>query len=257
MQKCLIVIFTSIIMLLTACGGGSSDATPVDAAAPSTDAGITESDSSTDAPDSEIVVSVDEDGTTIVDPSALALALEQLPVGEITDLELEGLLLMREEEKLAGDVYAALYDLHALNVFDNISASEQTHTAAMLTLLQRYAIDDPVADNPPGVFTNPDMQVLYDALVSLGTPSLMDALFVGAKIEELDIADIERLKLDVEANDDIVLVYDNLLMGSRNHLRAFNKQITNNGWTYTPEYITQAQYDDIVNSDMERGGIGS
>ncbi|MDG0979653.1 MAG: DUF2202 domain-containing protein, partial [Halieaceae bacterium] len=92
-----------------------------------------------------------------------------------------------------------------------------------------------------------------DALVAQGTNSLLEALYVGAEIEELDIADIENLKLQVVDNDDIILVYDNLLKGSRNHLRSFHRQVESNGGSYTPSHITQEQYDEIVNSDMERG----
>ena len=248
--------------LLTACGGGSSGGSTPEAAVDASTTPAADADTGTDTgtettpTESEVVVDVDEEGNTTVDSDALTTALDAIALGELSDEELTGLLLMREEEKLARDVYIALYDLHGLNVFNNISNSEQTHTDAVLALLERYDIADPVGTNELGVFTDQDLQMLYDTLVAAGTPSLMDALFVGAKIEELDIADIERLKNEVVDNDDIVLVYDNLLMGSRNHLRAFDKQITNNGWTYEPEFITQEQYDEIVTSDTERGPNG-
>ena len=225
-------------MLLTACGGGGSS-TP--AVTPPV------------ATDPDPVVTVDEDGNTSFDATTLAAQLEALPLGELTQEETDGLLLMREEEKLARDVYLALYDIHGLNIFNNISSSEQTHTDAVLALLERYSLADPVGENATGVFENVDLQQLHDALVAQGTNSLLEALYVGAEIEELDIADIENLKLQVVDNDDIILVYDNLLKGSRNHLRSFHRQIESNGGSYTPSHITQAQYDEIVNSDMERG----
>ncbi len=225
-------------MFLTACGGGRSSAPVVTPPA---------------ATDPDPVVTVDDDGNTSFDATTLAAQLDALPLGELTLEETDGLLLMREEEKLARDVYLALYDIHGLNIFNNISSSEQTHTEAVLTLLERYSLADPVGENTIGVFENVDLQQLHDALVAQGTNSLLEALYVGAEIEELDIADIENLKLQVVDNDDIILVYDNLLKGSRNHLRSFHRQVESNGGSYTPSHIAQEQYDEIVNSDMERG----
>lgn len=225
-------------MFLTACGGGGSSTPAVNPPA---------------ATDPDPVVTVDADGNTSFDSTTLAAQLDAMSLDELNQEETDGLLLMREEEKLARDVYLALYEIHGLNIFNNISSSEQTHTDAVLALLERYSLTDPVGENATGVFENVDLQQLHDALVAQGTNSLLDALYVGAEIEELDIADIENLKLQVVDNDDIILVYGNLLKGSRNHLRSFYRQIESNGGTYTPTHITQTQFDEIVNSDMERG----
>ena len=61
--------------------------------------------------------------------------------------ELSSLQLMREEEKLARDVYTVLYEKWKVNVFTNISSSEQKHTDAVLTLINKYGLTDPVASN--------------------------------------------------------------------------------------------------------------
>lgn len=199
------------------------------------------------------IISVDNQGNTKIDGDNLQTSLDSYEIGEITQEEEAGLLLMREEEKLAYDVYQKFFELHGKKVFDNIAQNEATHMEAMLALLNRYDITDPVSTNNIGFFTNIDLQMTYDRLVAQGTPTLLDALFVGASIEEMDIFDIENLKTKIVDNDDILMVYDNLLKGSRNHMRSFNKQIENAGASYEPIYITQQQYDDIVNSDMEKG----
>jgi len=160
---------------------------------------------------------------------------------------------MREEEKLARDVYNKLFELHGKKIFENIANSEQTHTDAVKSLLERYDLIDPVAEDVAGQFNNIDLQMIYDQLVALGTPSLLDALRVGATVEELDIFDIARLQEQLVNNDDIDLVYENLLKGSRNHLRSFYKQIQNENADYEPVYISQEEFDAIVNSEMERG----
>jgi len=155
---------------------------------------------------------------------------------------------MREEEKLAHDVYVALYARWGKNIFDQISLSETTHTEAILALLVKYGIDDPAAGNPAGVFTDPTLQGLYDTLIAMGAPSLIDGLKVGALIEETDIRDINAKKA-VTDEADILTVYSNLLCGSQDHLRAFNSQLLGLGYLYVPQVITQAQWDAIVAAD--------
>jgi len=131
-----------------------------------------------------------------------------------------GLLAMREEEKLARDVYLALGQVWKVRVFTNIAASEQRHMDAVKGLLDKYGLADPAAGNGVGEFTDPRFTALYGQLVAQGSQSLQEALKVGIAIEELDIEDLKGLLLSVE-HTDIRRVYENLLAGSYNHLDAF------------------------------------
>lgn len=164
------------------------------------------------------------------------------------------LMLMREEEKLAHDVYVTLYEKWGLPIFDNISASEQRHTDAVLDLLEVRGLSDPAAGLGRGEFSNPDFTALYKQLVEKGSQSLMDALIVGATIEDLDLNDLDQWMLKIN-DEDILSVYKNLAKGSRNHLRAFYGQITNRQGDYKAQYISQQKMDEIVNSPKETGRI--
>ena len=164
------------------------------------------------------------------------------------------LMLMREEEKLAHDVYVTLYEKWGLPIFDNISASEQRHTDAVLDLLEVRGLSDPAAGLGKGEFSNPDFTALYKQLVEKGSQSLMDALIVGATIEDLDLYDLDQWMLKIQ-DADILSVYKNLAKGSRNHMRAFYGQITSREGDYKPQYISQQKMDEIVNSPKEMGRI--
>lgn len=161
---------------------------------------------------------------------SLIFAIALLAVGKLhaqlalTQIEQDGLLFLREEEKLARDVYTALYASSGLQIFSNISQSEQRHMNAALTLLQTYGLTDPVGSNAAGVFTNTDLQSLYDQLVAQGAASQIAALQVGVLIEETDIADLE-VAIGNTDKPDVIRVYNNLLKGSRNHLSAFNNNL--------------------------------
>lgn len=184
--------------------------------------------------------------------AALEASLATMAPAALSTEEADSLVFMREEEKLALDVYAAMFSIWGSNVFQNIGVSEQTHMDAVKLLLTRYALPDPAEATLPGQFGNAMLQDLYDALVASGWTSLVAALQVGAEIEDLDIRDLRAIKAAVD-NADLLLVYENLEKGSRNHLRAFHDNLLRQGGSYTPKYITRAEYDAIVNSPKENG----
>lgn len=177
------------------------------------------------------------------------------PAGEgaLSPAERDALLQMREEEKLARDVYAALD--HYGNPFVNVQTSEQRHMDAMLELLDSYDLADPAADKGVGAFTSGELQALHDELVAQGSPTSRDAYSVGCAIEELDLHDLEVAKAQT-THADIAATYDLLMLGSRNHLRAFYGRLTSAGGSYTPRYLDQAAFDAIIQSPKERPSMG-
>lgn len=181
--------------------------------------------------------------------------LPLLASDELSTEESVALLYMREEEKLAHDVYVTFYAQWGLPIFQNISQSEQTHTDSVKTLLDRYGLSDP-ASGAVGMFTNPDLQTLYEDLVARGSQSLAEALKVGAAIEEIDILDLQEWLTQTD-NTDIQQVFNNLLDGSYNHLRAFVSTLnTQTGETYQPQYLSTEAYQAIISASMRNGGNG-
>ncbi len=151
---------------------------------------------------------------------------------------------MREEEKLAHDVYVNMFDLWGVKVFENISKSETQHTEKVLSLLNLYGLKDPVM---PGIgeFSNDDLQVLYNQLMEQGSDSLVAALIVGATIEEVDILDLYE-RMEQTENATILNVYSSLEKGSEAHLKAFVYQLKRNDYNYEPQFLTQEQFDTIL-----------
>lgn len=162
------------------------------------------------------------------------------------------LTFIRQEEKLARDVYLALGEKWGLPIFSNITQSEQQHMDVMASLLSKYRLADPVAGAGRGVFVDPLLKSLYGELVARGQTSLVEALKVGADIEDLDIVDI-RTRLGSNPPKDVTNAYQNLMKASRNHLRNFVRQITANGGTYSPTYLTLEEYQQIISTPNERG----
>ena len=149
------------------------------------------------------------------------LAGTRLVLGSLTHAEVNDLQFMREEEKLARDVYIVLYEVLGDSQFGNIAQSEQRHMDSILYLMNLYGVEDPMIDEV-GAFANAEIQVLYNDLIDLGLGNRIAAFEVGITIEEVDIADLDAAIAGTE-NPDLIRVFTNLRDGSYNHLAAFTK----------------------------------
>ncbi len=177
--------------------------------------------------------------------SAAGTAVTSTSTAELSPEEVESISYIREEEKLARDVYLKLYEMYGLQIFKNIADSEQRHMDAVLTLIEKYGLEDPVVDKV-GVFTNPELQELYNQLIERASQNVVEAVLVGALIEEKDIIDINKL-IDTTDNPDIIRVFTNLVNGSANHLKAFATEYERlTGEPYEPQLLTQEQYEAVV-----------
>lgn len=194
----------------------------------------------------------------------------ELDVAESTHL-----IFMREEEKLARDVYLTLAQEYPNQVvLQNIGeGSEQTHTDVIRDKLEDYGIPDPnpTTDLLPtsiGLFTGAEFgryfAEKYEQLVERGMRSELDALYVGALIEEIDMHDIVRcpnviVEMDNGIEEDgcglvytdenaLQNTYRSLVDGSENHLRTFVGQIEAviGEGNYEAQYISQEEVDSIL-----------
>jgi len=162
----------------------------------------------------------------------------------LTDEEAKVLLWMREEEKLARDVYQTLAIHWGIPEFQRIAGSEQRHFDAMGAQLVRFGLTDSSLP-APGVFSRQELQDMYWQLITNGAQSPIQALTVGATIEDVDIADLIDA-IDGTTNPVLKRAYENLLAGSKNHLRAFVGLLRSQGADYTPTHIDPVLFDAIV-----------
>jgi hypothetical protein len=171
--------------------------------------------------------------------------------GTLTPALVEHLARMREEEKLAHDVYLALAQSSGLQIFKNIAYAESQHMRTVEQLVARYSPAIAGANLPIGSFSNPQFQSLYQSLVASGNSSPRAATMVGVKIEEMDIKDLQTL-LSQNLPRDISQVLERLQQASKNHLRAFTKELNRLGGTYSPQFLSQQEFNDILSSENEK-----
>lgn len=173
---------------------------------------------------SNVLVSNESEKITVSEPSSVAEESRDSAAAEVQSQSIDQMLVyLAEEEKLAHDVYAVLGDMWGDQIFTNIQRSEVSHQDQVSSLLTTYGISDP-RSSEVGVFTNTELQALYDQLIAQGSQSVTEAYKVGVLIEETDIADLQESI--AATSDPVILATLNRLLGaSENHLKAFSRKI--------------------------------
>ena len=163
--------------------------------------------------------------------------------GMITQVQLLPTIYHLQRIGLVGEISVCALDAPPLRALQE--------SAAFATWFTRYGRAEPAGGADVGAIADAELQEVQDELAARGSVSLTEALAVGALIEDLDIVDLEERLADV-THADVAQVYENLLNGSKNHLRAFVRTLGQYGESYAPEYLAEATFDAIVAS----GSVG-
>ena len=221
---------------------GGDDTSVTGDTVPGDDAAVDNTDG-TDTTDST-------DGTDSTDATDSTDSTDPETADDILAADLKSL---REEEKLARDVYLTLHEKWGLPIFENIASSEQRHTDAVKDQLARFGLADPVEDDTVGAFTAEAFQDLFTDLVASGQPSEVAALMVGATIEDLDIHDIQVMRPHTD-DAEVLAMYDSLECGSRNHMRSFMSQLEQKGGSYDAQFLSADAIAEILAGASEECG---
>lgn len=179
-------------------------------------------------------------------PSLCLLALASLVrAAGPTDL-----IRLYEEEILAHDLYVALGKVHPdVMPLQNIPHSEMRHREAMAELLKAEGIELP---KPPAGrrFVSEDLDEIFAQWLAEGVKSVTDACRVGVRLEDHDIAELRKAQADFPKHKDTL---GQLEAASNNHLRAFHRNLTSRGGKYTPEALSEAELNNILNGTNSCG----
>ena len=135
------------------------------------------------------------------------------------------LTYLREEERLARDVYTALYKLYPdATAFSRIANAEQRHFDSMGLMLSRYGLADPSSGLSAGTYANDTLTKLSAQLMTQAKVSVTEAYKVGVAIEQTDIADLQGI-LARDSEADAQRVFTHLLAASQHHLDAFTNAV--------------------------------
>ncbi|HJS54107.1 MAG TPA: DUF2202 domain-containing protein [Chitinophagaceae bacterium] len=185
----------------------------------------------------------------------LAIAVSSLLYAQgNADNEKAMVLRMREEEKMARDIYQVLNGKWDQQVFAHIAESEIYHMSQMKLWIDKFNLEDPVARNNDkrGVFTDQSLQQLYNELAASGIQSKEAAFRAGAKVEEVDILDLKKA-LAGTSNTDLQSTYKYLIHASENHLRAFARNLKALNIDCKPVVMDQKEFEEIIKQGAGKG----
>ncbi len=105
-------------------------------------------------------------------------------------------------------------------------------------------------DHRVSTFVKQGLVSLFENLLTNGKLSALEALYVGAAIEEVDILDLQQA-IENTDSEDMRKMYENLLCGSRNHLRTYIRQIASQGISYEAQFLNQDDIDVIAGTETK------
>ncbi len=185
-------------------------------------------------------------------PGACKILIASIPQKALDASEAAQLFYLREEEKLARDVYIRLHSKWAAPIWQNISRSEERHFDALKLLLDRHRLRDPAAGKAMGSFQDAGLQTLYGDLVAQGEASFSAALRTGATIEDLSVRNLEKALASTD-NSALKMVYRNLQNASRNHLSVLANRLEAAGEKYAAQYISPEALEAILSDSNDAG----
>jgi len=180
------------------------------------------------------------------------------------------LVFICEEEKLARDVYRVLGrrfpEIASLAV---MAENKEASNCAVQELLHKYRVSVPRVNRNVGVFSwgiyGRYFTEKYMVLTGQGSSSPLNALYVGAFIEELNILDIKECPkaivdiangindtsacgIEYTDNPEVQDMYEELLDESREHLRLLVKDIEQliGSGKYQAQVLQQNEVDAII-----------
>lgn len=170
----------------------------------------------------------------------------------VSEIPIDELLFLYEEEKVAMDIYNHFEELYEITPFVHISDSEARHFETLENLLLERGVltEETVIRNDAGVFTDPELQTMYDELIERGDVSLLEALDVSAYIEEHDIQGLEQLA-EVTEDEEVVDILTNLASASKNHLRAFVRNLDMRDVVYEPVLLDESYFNSIISARQQ------
>jgi hypothetical protein len=166
----------------------------------------------------------------------------------LSTAETNALIVVHENQKLSLFVYDSLYAIWGINPFGNIRSAESQHVNFLNDVAGNYALE--LETNEPGnsvaTFTTPQAETIYQESISKGSLSVVDALKMGARLEEMSLQVLHNAKA-VTIKSDLLHTFDILAMGSKNNLQAFNRRLKMYGITYEPGFLEQKDFRNIIN----------
>lgn len=138
----------------------------------------------------------------------------------LTIAEQNDLLYMIEKEKMMRNIYKTMFQEYNVELFQSIYQAKESHLSLLSSKIDKYDVHNPLVYSAENEFENSSLQLVYDDFLAKKLIYEIEALNFVKNMEERHINYVETTVSQVDGNDDIVSVYNVILLGSQAHLDA-------------------------------------
>ena len=154
-------------------------------------------------------------------------------------------LKLYQEEKMAYDLYGEFYERWSLSVFNTVQQREAKHVWCVERIMDNYGYKYRTNKNT-GLYQDKEIQKIYDEFTVKGCISDLAALEAAAYIKEKHIASL-RERIRYQEDGYVVKVIFLMENAAQSHLKAFVNSIRLSGSDYSPQFLTDDEFNNIMN----------
>lgn len=174
------------------------------------------------------------------------ITIQETP--KLTEQEEMDLLFSCEQEKLLRDVYLYSFDKYGNAIFNQIAGSQNVRMSELKGLISSYNLDDPTSLDI-GMFSTSSFQDIYNTALIQSDSSLESAIMAILYLEDKDMVDIREF-ISNTTKENMLYTYEFMYCTSENHIRWLYPELLLEGGTYTPQFISQDDFNEIINSNL-------
>lgn len=194
----------------------------------------------------QAVSTVNIDGVANISSSIFSNEIAKHVGDKSTEGDQKTLPYMYESEKMAEDLFSSFSKKNKLPIFDSLSKSHANQKDVIEKVMSTLEIDLSLRGLDSGKYKDKNVQALYDKLLVQGNEMRVKAFTSGLLLEEGIIKNIDTyLGKGIDGLSKIA--YEALKEASGKNMKVLNNLLLAEGVTYTPQVISQAEFDGYVN----------
>lgn len=139
--------------------------------------------------------------------------------------ELEGLVFLAEKQKLHRDFYLTTFVNTENKLIEKLYISDRQSLDLISAMLEKYGEEKSILNLDVGTFRLYEIQMEYDVSIQSNEKGIDQILTTAIQLEKSMMNDIRMYMDQVDGNDDIVLMYNNLLTELYNQLELLEANI--------------------------------
>jgi len=144
----------------------------------------------------------------------------------LSTIEKAGLVELIQIEKLHKEVYADMNTTNPCELYSDLCSCDGKLMADLEAIFDKYRIENPVADAKVGFYVDDVIQAKYNEYIKLSNTKSSQILEFAKAMEIQSQKLIEKHQNYLEGNEDILELYELMLIESKYQMQSINDKLT-------------------------------